>query len=130
MSDLRALFVKLEEANHGRREFDFDIMETLIDPKLVGRHIDRDDFGCWWDDSGKIYRPVPHFTAKIDDALSIAHPKGHPLWTWYLHGRYSGVGRDWFEAEITVPSREFQGTGHTPATALCVAALKAREATK
>lgn len=70
--------------------------------------------------------PVPFFTLSVDAAMGLLGPPGHPLWTVTLNGRSHGQhGMSWF-AEVTIPSREFQGySWDRPAIALCIAALKA-----
>lgn len=67
------------------------------------------------------------FTGSVDAAMTLLGPPGHPLWTVTINGRSHGRrGMSWW-AEVTVPSREFQGDSHyRPALALCAAALKAR----
>lgn len=72
------------------------------------------------------YGPSPAYSASLDAALTLLPPPGLTLYTWKVEGRCDSR-RSFYHAEITVPSREWRGTSVTPALALCIAALRARE---
>jgi hypothetical protein len=131
-----ALITKLEQAPEGSPALDRELMV------LDGRQPDdgSQPAAMWKAPTGRRFpygerREVPGmeheypYTRSIDAALSLAqHVEGEwPLWTWKIEGRMCEVpGRSIYTAEITVPSREFQGRGRSPSLALCVAALEPR----
>lgn len=132
MTDFTALIEKLEKAEEGSRELNAEIF-WLIDNDNAQRVYWNAAFGM----PRKIVGPMPKglgrlavechapaYTTSLDAALTLV-PEG---WVWSVH-KYSGappacegdVARD-------MHSLTTNAAGHTPALALCIAALKARSA--
>lgn len=117
------LIERLERADGPSRELDWAI-HALIMPKhhrmhpyLVGVFIDDGQLG-------KVYS-CPRYTASIDAAITLV-PEG---FRWALG--YNGIdsGHPVGTASVFSPAGAmFKGSGATPALALCVAALRAKEA--
>ena len=128
------LIKDLEQATGPSRELD-DRIGTAI-----GLYIERLSDGTllYQRKDHKMWPEVPHYTASLDAALTLV-PEG---WEWqistrapdphsgrtYLHnGELQMIG-----AGITrnPAYRGVENTAYTPALALCIAALRAREAQK
>lgn len=78
---------------------------------------------------------IPPFSTSQDAArrftAAIMEKTGHPLWTVKTDFRHSGAHGDFATVEITVPSREFQGSAggeHAQARAELAAALRVLQA--
>lgn len=135
---LLALVVKLEAATEGSRELD-----ACIDAAIHGRTIERIEPRAFLMHEGRydyfderrrpLFADPPNYTSSLDAALTLLPSPGHPLWTAKLHVVSHGSHGLTWDAEVTVPSREFQGWSRTPngaALALCIAALRARASRK
>ena len=105
---MKDLLSRLEQALEGSRDLDRDIHEQLTDPETVA------PFPSRWD-------AIPHYTTSIDAALTLV-PEGC---AW---GCTSACGTSKPVASCGPISGPVHGTkGATPALALCIASLKARE---
>ena len=133
------LIAALEQATGPSRELD-DAISTAIGnppPKTGGYY--------GWEKSGGSYtKPrdsegrthdtwsAPHYTSSLDSALTLV-PEG---WAWFVQhiGKpfTTGSARLWIPAQWTqgIPKEQFVNEAATPALALCIAALRAREAQK
>ena len=125
MTALAELIAKLEAATERSRELDAEIWAHLngFTGAIKGRWVG----GRWswsvgsvgvWDDE------LPHYTTSIDAALTLV-PEG---WHWTIEGP-DPLKRVSPYALLGLPGlREADGRAATPALALCIAALRAREA--
>ncbi len=126
---MKALIAELERAKNGSREFDSKIWEQL---GLVDeRHCDR---WCKMDGRTDLTRKrfinawAPHYTISLDAAIALV-PEGM---RWCIsdvgqigaeHLAFAGV----FGSQV---GSECDSNAPTPALALCLAALRARQAMK
>lgn len=84
----------------------------------------------WWPKDGPYVSAVtvPAYTASVDEAIALAE-RVLPGWHWSIYDT-DGVGR--CNAQMERPdftgAEDFDGTGATPAIALCIALLRAKEA--
>ncbi|NYD84407.1 hypothetical protein HD884_004524 [Ochrobactrum intermedium] len=79
-----------------------------------------------------LHGPIPELTASIDAAIALAE-RVLPGWTWYLGNGANGSGNNSSVAGIYPPKSPegtFKGDHPMPATALCIALLRAKEASK
>jgi hypothetical protein len=117
------LIERLEAATEGSRELDALIHATTLS---LGRDYWPDERGRVVEYTGlrKILHRAPHYTTSIDAALTLV-PEG---WGWSVN--------DDSEACLTLPGNgflsdrgdiELYGRSATPAIALCIAALRARQ---
>ena len=122
------LIKDLEQATGPSRELD-DRIGTAI-----GLYIERLSDGTllYQRKDHKMWPEVPHYTASLDAALTLV-PEG---WAWFVQhiGKpfTTGSARLWIPAQWTqgIPKEQFVNEAATPALALCIAALRAREAQK
>lgn len=112
-----SLIERLEAAEVGSRELDAAIWYALIE--TCGGKPDKDMIGRW-----------PDYTTSLDAALALAE-RVLPGWHWEL----DNVGGSPYAANLTNPvgrflicgDTEVYSTAPTPALALCIAILKAKE---
>ena len=133
------LIEELEQASEGSRDLDIAIrFETIGDVarcnydefswcsdedcecpgcgKWLGMHDKRGSYPARWQDDKRL----PHYTTNLQDALELV-PEG---WNWHLITEFDGIN-----AAVWPPgnAEDFpEITAPTPALALCIAALKAR----
>ena len=117
----RDLLARLRAATVPDRELDEAIF-LAFNPGFETRWPDKEPGYVWLPGVGSEnsrHLRVPRFTASIDAALALV-PEG---WAW-------DVGSD-NEALLWLPNRpeNITGNGATPALALCIAAIQARETT-
>lgn len=109
---MKDLIAKLESATEGSRELDALIWQALGNP--VPRRPD-------W----PYHVPAPTWTTSIDAALSLV-PEG---WEWALEFNQNNDETAWVATcRMGDPMLFIEPEAATPALALCIAALKAREA--
>lgn len=113
MADLKSLIAELESAKEGSRELDAMIENWL-------EHGSESDLAYILTDIENITKPAP-YTFSLDAALTLV-PEG---WYWQI----SEVGLAWVGTHLTAnkPVR-FDGDAVTPAIALCIASLRAKDA--
>lgn len=97
------LVAKLEAATEGSRELDYAVEMSRYDPETM------------YALNLKLSGDLPHYTTSLDAALTLV-PEGY-CWSIGFAGRT--IANVW---KTPTPSK-----GGTPALALCIAALKARE---
>lgn len=113
MPDLDTLIARLETAEAGSRELDFEI---AIQAKIVPDGFTLDDNGEWRDRDGYVRRTwmCPRFSESLDasipgeDIVTVVQWNGGPWTAWTRTGK--------------------RGIGHTEALARRIAALRARQA--
>ena len=138
------LIERLEAAETGSRELDaavavaakVDLPSPMGDCKATLRLPRKDDdcaSGTYWlvQRSGMSLRTAPPLSTSIDAALTLV-PKG---WRWEVadyagdqDGPRAALYRNLYSEEFE-PDDAIGAYGFTPALALCIAALKAREQT-
>ncbi|KKL91412.1 hypothetical protein LCGC14_1894910 [marine sediment metagenome] len=145
MTDAKPLIAKLERVKKGSRELNghvalavgWTVKAERGEKDATGQEWTRwlwkapGKFGLWISlpNHGQIFEVanhVPHYTTSFDAALTLV-PEGKDvdLYIAGLGGRYQSCAVDILHPETD----EKLGTGNrtTPALALCIAALKARE---
>lgn len=89
------------------------------------REIWKDDWPYWGEkievDAVALSLDAPHYTTSIDAALTLV-PDG---WNWHLITEFDGINAAVFPPGNAVDYPDV--TASTPALALCIAALKARQ---
>ena len=124
--DLKSLIAELETAKEGGRRLDYGIARLL--GRSVPRFVDIEEIISNPEaevvrlKGGGVstgFRP-PRYTTSIDAALTLV-PEG---WNWQI----SDIGLAWVGTHLAAnkPVR-FDGDAATPALALCISALKARD---
>ena len=113
------LVQELERATEGSRDLDQEIRKLLVAQKLSagqgGAEV-RQDMGHWslgYPDSN-----IPHYTTSLDAALTLVPPNV----TWRVKGGPQ-------KRQISAWVAGWDGYASTPALALCIAVLRAREDT-
>lgn len=122
------LIAELETATEGSRELDSEVAQAFgwrfCEKVLTYKGVDR----CWFDPDSKPYISVdpPLFTQSLDVALSSI-PEGHgpSEITWRPKPRAVVVR---YRTQTDEDGDFFAGVAHTSALALCIAALRARQA--
>ena len=136
MADL-SLIAELEAAKEGSRELSDEVLLMCgwsYEPNRYGPGGPQWGGGGLWTDPLGIGTaasdPRPSPTESLDAALTLV-PEG---WIWEISNTV-GCGGDvsggfaWVQpADVRPPGAHHQAKGATPALALCIAALKAREA--
>lgn len=143
------LIKRLESASEGSRELDVRIWLLLFDMPIMvdgggygprasapkykqARKIWTDDWPCWSDkveiDSVALSLDAPHYTTSLDAALKLA-----PEDCDYVQYISDPSGCGWIVGDFHngLEKHRVRGEGitdYSPALALCIAALKAREA--
>lgn len=116
---LKELIYALERAdNHDAREG----LNVLI-ANHIGWEFDKS--ACWWrDELGELteYATSPEFTASLDAALTLV---GEAAW----HIEYSDEQEDFRASVFGAYDWKHGNSRHSPAIAVCIAALKARSGT-
>jgi hypothetical protein len=136
MSDanIKQLIGRLEALEAPCRKVDM-LIETLQTgnrqhPYLVGINIDDKP------DAGRRTYPTPRYTASIDAAMTLV-PRGNFDQDWGRSTRYKSEGFKLWQVRIALETVEQDpqelgpvalGEHDTPAIALCIAALRAQEA--
>ena len=138
------LLDKLRAAEEGSRELDCCISAELEDREVFfdgntmmgrSRTPPHDQCVLGWIDPGKQARnfqagwakpPWPHYTTSIDAALTLV-PEGW-IWkaNWFNSKGYALVGKPSEKGNFKEPHK-YPALAKTPALALCIAALTARE---
>lgn len=129
MTDLKSLIAELEQAKEGSRKLSDKVLLacgwTTSDDKDTRKRFwcsPEGEYYDWWDDpharsrdGPPLKRPSP--TESLDAALTLV-PKG---WMWELDSSGGAeLNAGWGKAFVLA-------SGSSPALALCIAALKARE---
>lgn len=124
MTDI-AVLAKLEAAKEGSRELDFEVARCVdlwrrAKVPVSGRHPAY--WGYWRKRGGKWWRTqLPAYTTSIDAALTLV-PDGV---AWEISVPRKGGGYRILAGVSPVPNCSF---GETPSLAICIAALRARQA--
>jgi len=126
---VKDLIAKLEAATAGSRELDEELWVHLQDdPTEYVRFIRKDtgQFHRWQHEETGVFVNAPKYTTSLDAALTLV-PEGY---SWHL----STTSRDVFDAwcmpwmDVDNPKLDKPWVPHfTPALAICITALKARE---
>jgi hypothetical protein len=145
-TDVEGLVERLEAVTEGSQQLDWDIAKA-VGLAIVDRYsteFPADDRGPWY-----YLDTCPEFSSSLDAALTLV-PEG---WGWYMIANWIGVGTGNCRQECTVtirsPDARYEESGpnqggtyesylvagrdacaiqaKTPALALCIAALRARE---
>ena len=127
------LIERLESATEGSRELDEAIINALCPDAMC-----RQDPA--WEDSITVYHAdalldsgkaeLPHYTTSLDAALTLV-PEG---WEWSLAGGNKNepvqvpYASCWPDEQPFPAELDLYAEAATPSLALCIAALKAREA--
>lgn len=120
------LITRLSKLDAPDREVDAQIDRAL------GLHVDVGEFSGPWTryPEPDHYRQTTPYTASVDAAIALAE-RMLPGWHWSIYDT-DGVGR--CNAQMERPdftgAEDFDGTGATPAIALLIALLRAKEASK
>jgi len=117
MTDLKGLIERLEAAPEGNRELDAELY-TALWPQGVyeAPHTAEDCF-----------ERTPPYTTSLDAALTLIDKEKFPILVLQGMGPagfYARVGM----RDVSVAALYGEGVAPTPALALCIAALKARDA--
>lgn len=123
-SEMKDLIAEMEAATEGSREFDITIARLLghklrVGPWMAAPNPMEPDYPATI--------PVPFYTTSLDAALILV-PKG---WTWSVDATAPECLIDWvlYEPGLWADgARAVKGESHTPALALCIASLRARQA--
>ena len=113
MTDYTNLIARLEATEGPSRELDCEIHEALGHEVILGagKHpMNRTGGGR-----------VPKYTASLDAAVSLVPEGWEVVLEWYRSEGMARLSRNGLDADSL-------SAGKTPALALCIAALKAREA--
>lgn len=119
---MKDLIAELENAEKGDRRSDFAIFWPGRELGVWHMHIERIDV----DGEQHATDIVPHYTTSIDAALSLV-PEG---WSWFV-GKLRRESANPGSAQLLnakAEPPEYRECAATPALALCIAALKSREA--
>ena len=113
------LIKMLEAAEGSNRELDERIMDAVYGPREVHLNLGGQQTTAWKIRPGVWMGIAPEGTRSLDAALTLI-PEG---FEWMIRGGWAKLWRPSpdFEARI-----DWEGSGATPAIALCIAALKAR----
>lgn len=123
-SELASLIARLEQASEPDRDLDQAIF-LVLHPGWARKPWKKGARRtCWFDEKGErqwYNDDDREYTRSVDDALTLV-PEGW-LWTWSGHEATveKNSGRFLVEGD-----KEFYGRGHSPAIAICIAALRAR----
>ena len=109
------LITELESAPEESRELDVAIARSL------GRNTYGEDQEVTLADGNKTLEPIPHYTTSLDAAVTLVPEE----WHWEI----TDIGTAWVGTHLTAQKVvKFAANAATPALALCIAALKARQA--
>lgn len=114
---MRDLIERLEKASGPDRELDWRIAEKFDIPE-------RWPTSALWPPfmpKSKYDKSIPSFTASIDAAVALVE-RVLPGWNWWL----GGIGRAAVDRKD--PHSRFEAINASPAIALCLALLRAKEA--
>lgn len=117
---------RLEAATEGSRELDARIGAVVSDYERTRQPTSSESVepGHFWEGKApESLQHAPHYTTSIDAALTLV-PEGYRWRLWYHHTGYCGA--DIFPDKGGILSKVHDAP--TAALALCIAALKAREA--
>ena len=110
---MKDLIHELKQATEGSRELDWNIHKFLNIVTDMGEYRTT-MVGVW----------LPHYTTSLDAALTLV-PEG---WEWELEWEHSTVAEtEIARCKMGDPLLFIDPEAATPALALCIAALKARE---
>jgi len=125
MTQNKALIQRLQEATEGSRELDSEVALATGWTHHIEQHDDDMTDDVWTDPSGKEHSCYHFFTRSIDAAMTLA-PEGC---MWNLGGNPNGgfASAGLFGASIWQGIDQIHGEAPTPALALCIAALSAKE---
>ena len=108
------LIARLESAPEGSRELDKAIWLHITDAPYVDFRADTADW-------------LPHYTTSLDAALELV-PEGWTAWELRSHGRKTRFSADLSRmSECDAGEDWAHGMGSTPALALVIAVLRARQ---
>lgn len=121
---MRDLIERLEKAKGADRELDFAIASACgFDVRLEGSNrTDQSKIFNAYDCNNK--RISSKFTSSIDAAVALVE-RALPGWTWTLDSA-SSTATLWKDDEASEATHQVPGA--TPAIALCIALLRAKEA--
>lgn len=132
---MQSLIDRLSKLDAPDREVDAEIyIRFNIPAERAGRIDYSNGMVGWWPKDGPYVSAitVPAYTASVDAAIALAE-RVLPGWTWYLGNGANGSGNNSSVAGIYPPKSPegtFKGDHPMPATALCIAILRAKEASK
>lgn len=120
---MNELIERLEQATGPDRELDVEIVFALYPDIGAYQPHCRGEEPIFWNEPYR-KQPCPEFTKSIDAALTLVPEEHAASVEW--SPRYPGCA--WIYPPDNVDEISFEGEASNPAIALCIAALKAREA--
>jgi len=113
---MKKLITRLKLATEGARDLDGRISRAIDIPDLV-----HDEHGWWIDSESGTWKNVTDYTTSLDAALTLVPDD----WHWYVGTNEEGPDAIiWYPGDYRLAVK---ATASTPALALCIAALKARD---
>lgn len=119
------LIERLDAATGPDRELDAEIAKTIGWSTFI--------FGgaglCWKDPAGHVRAEQPHFTGSLDATMTLMPKINRPNFPWLAIKSNNPNNPIGCRCELWLDNvKNYNGRGETLAIAICIAALKAREA--